>query len=247
MRKFMIVIAALAMAGAAQAQPVQPGTAQINLPPDRPLLTITASETVRAAPDIASVGIGVQTLLPTAAAALAENSTKMTRVIAALRGQGVAERDIQTSGISLNPEYDYNNVRPGTQPRFLGFRVSNTVRVISRDIPRLGRLLDAMVTAGGNSIEGPTFSIENPDPLVTEARAKALASADAQARDLARRAGFERVRMVTITQGVGYRGETIMVTAQATGSRGESAAAPPVAPGLVGTTVNLTVQYQLER
>ncbi len=222
-----------------------------SLSPDKPLLTITASESVRAAPDTATVGVGVQALAMTASAALADNSLRMDRVIKALQGRKIPDTDIQTSGISLQAEYDYSQqaTQPGKPPQFNGYRVSNSVRVTTRDIAKLGDLLDLMVSSGGTNIDGPYFAIEKSAALLKIARDKALAAADLQAQYYATKTGHARARLVSITEGQSFARpfSDILVTAfnVAEAPRPVSTSAP-IAPGQLATGVTLIIQYQLE-
>jgi uncharacterized protein YggE len=217
----------------------------MQVPPDTPMLSLNVSEAVPGTPDIAAVSVGVQSLGQTAALSLSDNAARMDNVIKALIARKIPRKDIQTVGISLNAEYDYSV--QGKPPRFNGYRVNNSVRVITRDIAKLGDLLDAMVKAGGTNVDGPYFSIENPEPALIIARDRAMMSANAQAVAYAKRAGFAKARLLTVTESLaqGYAGtfqaigQGITVTALS--------ASTPIAPGQVQTGVTLTVQYMLER
>jgi uncharacterized protein len=221
------------------------------LSPDKPLLTITVTESARAAPDVATVGVGVQSLGQTASAALSDNSVRMDRVVKSLLARKVLAKDMQTSGISLQVEYDYSqtNSQPPKPPRFNGYRVSNTIRVTTRDIAKLGELLDVMVTNGGTNIEGPYFAIEKTDVLLRTARDKALAAADVQAKYYAQKTGNARARLVSIAEGQSFARpySEIIVTAQSVAEPPPPPAiSAPIAPGQLATGVTLVIQYQLE-
>jgi uncharacterized protein len=225
-------------------------TATVQLTADKPLLTITVNEAVQGPPDVASVSVGVQALSPTASAAMSNNAARMDDLIKAIRARKVAAKDIQTTGITLGLDYDYSSQVPGKPPRFVGYRVSNTVRVTSRDLPGLGSLLDTMASAGGTSIDGPYFAVENTAPLMRVAKDRAMVTANAQAKEYATRAGFSRFRLVTITEGQGYSQpfnttQAIIVTSGGGGGP-PPPPPPPVAPGQMSTGVMLTVQYVLE-
>ncbi len=225
-------------------------TATVQLAPDKPLLTITVNEAVQGPPDIATVSVGVQALSPTASAAMSNNAARMDDLIKAIRARKVAAKDIQTTGITLGLDYDYSSQVPGKPPRFVGYRVSNTVRVTSRDLPGLGALLDTMASAGGTSIDGPYFAVENTEPLMRIAKDRAIAVANTRAKEYAARAGFARFKLVTITEGQGYSQPfsaltSIVVTASG-GGGGPPPPPPPVAPGQMSTGVMITVQYVLE-
>lgn len=208
---------------------------------EAPVVTVSATESVDAAPDLAIVSAGVSTLAPTAVAALSANSAKMTRMVAAVRAAGVAERDIQTRGISINADYAYVN----NAQQFRGYRASNTVSIRSRDIPGLGRFLDALVAAGGNQIEGPSFTIDKPEPLMAQARGNALVAAQANADALARQAGYKRARLLALSENANraFVGNLRMMDVQ---SAPAPVSAPPVAPGEVSTSVTVVGTYRLE-
>jgi uncharacterized protein YggE len=141
-------------------------------------LDISATGEVTRVPDLAIISAGVQTLQPTATAAIEENAARMERVRAALKRAGIADRDIQTSSINLNPEYVYDQNRP---PRLTGYRATNTVNVKFRDLKRTGAILDALVAQGANQINGPNLTIDKPEAAYDEARIKAIAAGQARA------------------------------------------------------------------
>ena len=141
-------------------------------------LEISATgESVRV-PDVAIVSAGVQTRAATARAALQQNAAQMERVRAALKRAGIEDRDIQTSNISLNPEYRYVENQP---PRLTGYTASNQVNVRFRDVARTGDILDALVAEGANQINGPTLTIDKPEAALDDARTKAIAAGRARA------------------------------------------------------------------
>ena len=208
-----------------------------------PLVTLTVQEEVQSAPTLATLSAGVTTQAATASEALRQNAQKMTAVVAELKKRGIAAKDIQTSGINLNAQYDYNN-REGQPPLLTGYQASNNVTIKTRDLAKIGELLDALVAVGGNNVSGPNFSIEDDSKLKFAARDKALQSAQAQANFYAQRSGYKSAKLVSITEGSsGYRGPMpVMMESRAAGKADFS----PVEPGEVGTGVTLTIQYRLE-
>lgn len=224
-------------------------TVQVQPTPERPVIVISVSESVKSAPDVATINGGVQTISPTASEALAQNSVRMEKVIAAIRKQGIAAKDIQTSGISMSAQYDYSNQKPGQPPLFIGYQVNNGVRFSTRDLGKIGQLLDILVAAGATSLDGPYFSIEKAADLAKEARARALATADARAKEYAARTGFARARLLAVTEGgPSYMGVMdIQVTATSAGGAPPAPPPPPIAPGQMMTGVSLTIHYQLEK
>ncbi|WP_313394508.1 SIMPL domain-containing protein [Sphingobium yanoikuyae] len=210
-----------------------------------PVVTLNVTESVEAAPDVATIGTGVQTKAPTAAQAMKDNAAKMDGLIAALAKAGIAKADIQTSGINLNAQYDYSN-RDGqpSGPRFLGYEASNQLSVKVRDVKKVGALLDTLVQAGATNINGPSFSAEDPSPLQAQARATALKTAKAKADFYAQAAGYRSARLVSISESSSGGNAPMPLMA----ARFKADAAPtPVEPGQVSASISLTVQYALER
>ena len=212
-----------------------------------PVVTLTVTQSVEGAPDIATVGTGVQTRAQTAQAAMQDNAAKTTALIAALAKAGIARTDIQTSGINLNAQYDYSN-RDGEAagPRFIGYEASNQLSVKLRDIKQVGKLLDTMVAAGATNINGPNFTIENPAPLLVQARGQAMKDAKTQADFYAQAAGYRGARLLSISE-ANSGGTPPMPMAVSARFKADAAPATPVEPGQVSASVTLTVQYALEK
>jgi uncharacterized protein YggE len=223
---------ALMSAGAALAQPAAV--------PTPTTLTISAEGRVTRAPDIAEVSGGVVTSAPTAAAAMAENASRMTAVVAAVKKAGIADRDIQTSGLNLQPQYRYENNQP---PVLTGYQVTNTVSLRLRKIGEAGRLLDTLVGVGANQLSGPNFSVDAADAALDEARVAAVKMARTRAELYARAAGLRIKRIVSISEsGTSEPGPRPMMMARAM----KMEAAPPVEPGEVALGVNVTMVFELE-
>lgn len=236
----MMALATASLPAAAIAQ------TSVTIAETAPVVTLNVTETVEAAPDRAVVGTGVQTRAPTATQAMRDNAAKMDRLIATLAKAGIAKKDIQTSGINLSAQYDYSN-RDGQPagPRFIGYEASNQLTIKLHDIKKVGPLLDTLVEAGATNVSGPSFSIEDPAPMLAQARAAALKSAKAQADFYAQAAGYRSARLLSISESnSGGNPPMPMVTAR---FKADVAEATPVEPGQVGSSVTLTVQYALER
>lgn len=122
-------------------------------------------------PDVATLSAGVVTQSADGNAAMRQNAEQMSKVMAAMKAAGIADKDVQTSGISLSPQYTY---KVNEAPKINGYQASNTVSLKVRDIARLGKVLDALVAQGANDINGPSFSIDQPEPVYDEARVAAL-------------------------------------------------------------------------
>ncbi len=195
------LLAAALLAGAAiSAVPAQ-AQSQVNQTIAGTRLDLSVSGEVTRVPDLANISAGVVTRAATAAAALQQNADRMDHVIAALKKAGIADRDIQTSSISLNAEYRY----PENQaPQLTGYTASNQVTIRFRDIRNSGKILDVLVGEGANQISGPNMSVENPEQALDEARAKAIASGRARADLYARSLGMRVVRVVSVSESGGY-------------------------------------------
>ena len=195
------LLAAALLAGAAiSAVPAQ-AQSQVNQTIAGTRLDLSVSGEVTRVPDLANISAGVVTRAATATAALQENAARMDRVVAALKRAGIADRDIQTSSISLNAEYRY----PETQsPQLTGYTASNQVTVQFHDIRNSGKVLDALVNEGANQISGPNMTIEHPEQALDEARAQAIAAGRARADLYARSLGMRVVRVVSVSESGGY-------------------------------------------
>lgn len=192
----LLAAAALAVPAAAQAQ-----TAVQVQPISGTRLDISATGEVSRVPDVAIISTGVVTRAPTATGAIQQNAARMERVRTALRRAGIADKDIQTSSINLNPEYHYEQNKP---PRLTGYQASNQVSVRFRDIGETGKILDALVAEGANQISGPNLTIDKPEEALDEARMKAIANGRARADLYARALGMRVVRLLSVSESGGY-------------------------------------------
>lgn len=189
----------------ATAVPAAPAAAQVTTTLAQPIagtrVDVSATGEVTRVPDIAVISAGVVTRSTTAAGAIQENAQRMERVIAALKRAGVADRDIQTTSINLNPEYRYEDNQP---PQLVGYTASNQVTIRFRDIGASGRILDSLVAQGANQINGPTMTIEHPEAALDEARANAVAIGRQRAELYARALGKRVARVISLSESVGH-------------------------------------------
>jgi uncharacterized protein YggE len=163
-------------------------------------LDINATGEVTRVPDLAVINAGVVTRSATAGGAIQQAATRMARVREALRQAGIADRDIQTSNITLEPQYTYANNQP---PKLNGYSATNQLSIRFRDIENTGKILDALVAQGANQINGPNLTIDKPEAALDEARAKAVAAARARADLYARSLGMRVVRVVSVSESGG--------------------------------------------
>ena len=201
-------------------------------------VTVAGVGIVSAAPDQAEITTGVVTQAPTAAQALAANSQAMERLLQALGGLGIASRDIQTTTISVSPQR--RPPKEGQTPEIVGYEVTNQVRVKVRDLPRLGRVLDQQVGQGANLVYGIHFGLQEPNPLLDEARKRAMAEARRKAELYAAAAGLKVGRVVAV-QEAGVTPPRPEPT-----PRVMMSAAMPVAPGEQEIQAAVTVTFTLE-
>jgi uncharacterized protein YggE len=167
----------------------------------------------------------------------------MQKVVDRLKTLGIADKDIQTSNFNLNARFNYPN--GGGEPVFAGYEASNQVSVKVRDVTKVGEVLDALVAAGANNINGPSFMLDDDTAAQQEARTRAFQRGQAMAQGYARMAGYTGVRLLEVSESVQSRGPRPPVPVA---YRAEAAAAKtPIEPGEVGTTINLTLKYEMTR
>jgi uncharacterized protein len=237
-----LMLAAGVAAPAALAQPAPPAAESMFR---ATTLSLSAYGEAKAAPDMATITLGVVTEAATAAEAMAANATRMAQVTAALRRGGIAEKDIQTSGLNLNPQYRYQENRP---PLLTGYQASNMVTVTVRDLKRLGQAVDATVGAGANQVHGISFGLENRAAAETAAREAAVRSLMEKAEFYARATGHRIVRLVTLSEGASP-GYPVPPPAPVAAMRMEALQKDmtSVSPGELTLRVDITGLYELAR
>jgi hypothetical protein len=238
-----LAFSAMIAPAAASAQQTQSGPA---IAPGSTLLALSAEGRSTRVPDLALFSAGVTSQGKTAAEAMAANSADMNRVVAALRRAGIADKDIQTTSINLNPIYGQPVVRPDGQvtqeARIIGYQANNMVSVRQRDLKGFGKVLDALVAAGANQVSGPNFQMANPEAAQDEARLAAIKAVRARADLYARATGLRVVRMVSISEGGGYSPPMPVMYAKAAMA---DSAPTPVAAGEVESVITVSVQFEL--
>lgn len=233
-----LALAAVLAPAIAAAQPPAPALAAPGAP-GATRLDIVAEGTATRVPDIAELDAGVVTQGASAAAAMAANARQMAATHAALRAAGVVDRDVRTAAVSLQPQYRYGENVP---PVITGYQASGTLAVRFRDIARAGVILDAMVAAGTNQINGPTLSVDDAEAARDEARTAAIATARARAEVYARAAGLHVARILVISEG-GSEAPSPPMPIMA--MRMAKAPATEIAPGEQRLTVTLNVSFEL--
>lgn len=239
MKKILLISAALAGAcvpGVVAAQTMVPVAPLVS----GTRLDIVANGEVTRVPDVAIITAGVITRSSTASGAIEENARRMERVRAALKRAGIADRDIQTSSINLNPDYRYAENQP---PQLVGYQASNNVSVNFRDIRNTGRILDALVAEGANQINGPTLTIDKPEAALDEARTKAIANGRARAELYARSLGMRVVRLLSVSETGGFSPPPMPMVVMQAATRDAST---KIDPGEQRLQVSVTMSFELQ-
>lgn len=233
-------------ATAASAQTVQqtPVSSTIQMIQTQPSLNLAATGEVRVAPDMATVTFGVVTEAPTAQAAMAQNATQMNTVVAALRRAGVAERDIQTSGLNLQAQYDYQENQP---PKLRGYQASNRVTVRVMDLTKTGATVDAVVAAGVNQIDGVSFGLKDPSAAENEARLKAVQALQAKARLYAEALGVQLGGIRSLNEGGGYTPQPPVPMFAMRASAMDAGGGTSVSGGELSVKIDVTGVYDIGR
>jgi hypothetical protein len=210
-------------------------------PVSAPADTVSVSGTgrVELTPDRAVFTVGVQTMAPSVAAAAQENSARASAIIAALKRLGAADRQIRTSQVSIYPQQEQQD---GRAPKIVGYQVSNSITVTHEDPAAVGKLLQAAVDAGANSVSGVGFTVSDPARGRDGALQAAFADARAKADVLARAAGRTVGRALTIVEGGAVRPPIPMQYEMKTMSR---SADIPVEPGTEEISFTVSVVFEL--
>jgi uncharacterized protein len=203
-------------------------------------LDVVAQGSVKRIPDVAIISAGVVTQARDAKSAMATNATAMARVLTALRGAGVADRDMATAQIGLSPQYRYAENQP---PVVTGYQANNSVTVRFRDIAKSGAILDALVAAGSNQISGPTLTLDKPEAAQDEARSDAIKTARARADLYAKAAGLTVKRIVAISENGDVARPMPMMQMRAQMS--DASAKSEIVPGEQEIGVSVSVTFEL--
>ncbi len=214
-------------------------------------LSINAEATASRAPDIAFLSAGVTEERKTASEAMQAQAAAMNGLMRALEEAGIEPRNIQTSGLSLNPRYDYVQTKTKSgmqsgQQVLAGYVASNQVTAKVTDLSALGETIDAMVEQGGNRLSGIRFGLEDDSAVKDEVRRGAMKNAQARAKLYADAAGLTIKRIVSINEGGTYgRTQDQMMVTSARMSMSAESAPTPVSGGELDYTSNVSVVYEL--
>lgn len=217
-----------------------PAAAQQAMPGSATQLTLVVNAEVTRPPDSVRLSAGVVTNAPTAAEALAANAARMNMVVAAVKAAGVADRDVQTSGLNVSPQYRYI---ANQAPQLTGYQARNQVTLTSRKLADAGRMVDALVKAGANEVQGPEFRLSSPEEALDEARAAAVAKGRARAELYAKAAGARLRRITSISEAVTEPPPVLRPMMRMAAAEADST---PMQPGELELSVQITMGFELE-
>ncbi|MHB1007085.1 MAG: SIMPL domain-containing protein [Chloroflexota bacterium] len=246
-----VAVAAALIAGCAGTAQVPTAAAQ-----SAPLngISVTGTGTAVAVPDVAYINLGVQTNGATAKAAMDSNATQMKQVVDKIKALGIADRDIQTSGVNVMPIYRQQTMQPvqpmqpiqptepNGVPQITGYQASNSVRVTINDVSKAGEILDGVVSVGANNVSGIQFGIKDDTKLRQQALTEAAKSAKPKAQAIADALGV-KITSVASVQEQGFGGAVPMAAASIAMGKGDST---PVMPGELTVTANVTITYNFQ-
>ena len=229
---FVVAVAALS---------VQPGRATGASVPETPAqhtITVSASGRITVVPDVARVNLGVTITKSTVKAARDAGAKSMTDIIAALKALGIAEADIQTTNLSLYPQYG-----SGSAPKVVGYQISEQIQVTVRDLDKAGDVIDTATAKGATDVHGISFELADPVKAQNDARAAAVEAARVSAQAMASAGKVSLGAVVSITDSTqpwpipyyGYGAQRGAVTDLAT----------PVQPGTQDMNATVTVVFAI--
>jgi uncharacterized protein YggE len=238
-------LAAVLLAGAVALPFSSPVFAQDNMPREA-VIIVSGDADAAVAPDLAIVSLGVSETKQSAREALDANNRSMADVLKALKADGIADKDLQTSGFSIQPQYTYPQNEDGTPkpPVLTGYTVSNMLTARIRDLAKVGDVLDASVTLGVNQGGEIRFTNVDPEKTIEAARKDAMKNAIAKAKTLAAAAGVKLGRVVEITENM-QRPEPMPVMRMSMAK--EASDSVPVASGENSYSVTVNVTFAIKQ
>jgi uncharacterized protein YggE len=218
-----------------------PALAESDFPP---AISVTGEASISVPPDRAEIDAGVTTDAKTAREASDANNVAMGKVIAALKSSGIDEKDVQTSRISLQPQYSASGPDRRGPTTVVGYRASNRVSIRLKDVTKVAGVIDTLVGAGANDIGNINFMVSNASKLLDDAREKAVADARRKAEIYAKAAGVTLGAPLSISEGGAsgpvFRGKLAMPATIA-------AAPTPIAQGEETLSVSVAVTWAIKQ
>ncbi|HZR71912.1 SIMPL domain-containing protein [Bradyrhizobium sp.] len=227
----LTVIAAGAPLAASAQTPTQP----------QPIISVTGEARVSVPPDLAQIDVGVTSEAKTAREASDANNAAMGKVLLALKGAGIDEKDYQTSRLSLQPEY--STAKSGSPATIVGYRASNRVTIRLHDVTKVANVIDTVVTAGANEIGGINFMVSQASKLLDDAREQAIADARRRAEIYAKAAGVTLGSPVSISE---EGAAEPLFRARVMGGKMAAAAPVPIAQGEETLSVTVGVVWAIK-
>jgi uncharacterized protein YggE len=230
------------LAGIVAAALASPALAQPDL---QPAISVSGEATISVPPDLAQIDAGVASDAKTAKEAAEVNNAAMSKVLAALKGAGIEEKDYQTARLSLQPQYAPPAPGRQTPPAIIGYRASNRVTIKVHDLTKVASVIDTLVAAGANDIGNVGFTVAQPSKLLDEVREKAVADARRKAEIYAKAAGVTLGAPLEITEG---GAPTPMFRAKVFGTivGGAAEAATPIARGEETLSVSVSITWAIK-
>ena len=225
--------------------------------PNKFQITVTGEGTVYAVPDIAELSIGIKSQGKTLKSAQADNTAKYNAVVDFIKANGVEAKDIKTTYYNVNPQYQYDNrpcpllssypCPPQEPPKIVGYDITSTLSVKVRNMDKVGDILDGVVSAGANEVNGPAFSIDDENKLKEEAKKIAIEKAKESAKKLSRDLGVRLIKITGFSESGGYPPVYYARALEAKG--GDFAAslpAPSIEPGQNEVKVSVSLTYEVK-
>ncbi len=210
-------------------------------------VVVTGEGEVQAAPDMAILDLSVLREAKTAREALTDNNKAMSKVLGAMKEAGIEDRDLQTSGVNIQPTYTYPNDKNGLKaPKIIGYNVTNGLTVRVRDLNKVGDLLDKSIDLGVNQSGGLRFVNDDPSKALMDARKKAMENAMEKAKILTETAGEKVGRVLEITEYVNNGRPMPMARTKMIAMAAEPASdSVPLSAGENSYNVNVTVKFEI--
>jgi hypothetical protein len=243
MRKTWIILP-LGLVAALLLTACQGDTTVNSQPADTTGITVSGHGEVQTPPDLGFLDVGVQVTAPSVADARDRAAKAADAVISALKKDGIDEKDIKTTGFSIQPQYDYSKTN---EPRVTGYTVTNTVEAKARKLDTFNKVIDDAVAAGGNDVrlQGIRFGIDDNTKLQQQAREKAMADAKAKAEQLAKLGGVDLGKPMTISETQAGGNGTPSALYQAKDAAAGSVPTP-IQAGTTTVTVDVAVRWSLK-
>jgi len=219
--------------------PLQAAPALAHDQPEKRTISLVASGAIKATPDKVDISTGVTSEANSAREALDKNTAAMTKVVEALKSNGIDPKDIQTTNFSVGPMYEVK--AEGKPPVIVGYRVTNQVRITLHDIGKLGAILDRMVSLGANQIDSIEFGVEEPEALKDAARKLALKNVTDNAKLYAEAAGVGLGQILSIAE----EESSYQPNYAPAAARMELSKAVPIEAGTAAVEVRVRVTWEI--